>query len=117
MRKYAPVAGAFALGALSMFLLLGIYTSTVVQRVFAQANPTPPPSLPKPSPIPALPGEDPDITALRQQFGGAVFSSPKAEPKVPDVLIQVGNMAIPAGVQQLDGLDCNGCRFDVSILT
>jgi hypothetical protein len=110
MRRYALASGSFVLGAVSMFLLLGVHTSTVVQRSFAQtAAPPAPPS--------ASADEDAAIEALTKQFGVAGILVPSAMPKTPAVWMHMAGGGINGGVQQLDGMDCNGCKVAVSVLT
>lgn len=109
MRRYVPVLGSFVLGAVSMFLLLGVQTSTVVQRSFAQATAPPTPS---PSPYGGA------FAELKKRFGvGAGFLMPNAMPTTPDIWLHMTGGGVNGGIQQLDGLDCNGCRISATLLT
>jgi hypothetical protein len=103
MRKYAPLVLSFVFGGLCV---LGIQTSTFVQRLSAQTLSAKCPTGPT-TPV-----------DLAKKFGMMLMSADGAKPGVPDVWISLGgaNNGGPV-IQQLDGLDCDGCTLKVNLLT
>jgi len=101
MRKYAPLAFSFLLGGL---FVLGIQTSTVVQRLFAQ------------TPVANCPTGPITPIELTRKFGKVLIASNGAKPAVPTLWSSLsGNNS--GEVAQLDGLNCDGCTLRVNLLT
>ncbi len=120
MRRYIPLLASFGLGVLSTVLFFGVHTSTVVQSSFAQttAPPSTPPTPPASASAPSSPYTD-LLAALSRRFGPSVFVSERSMPVVPNVWMHMSDIGIKgmAGIQQLDGMDCDGCDMSVSLLT
>ena len=92
MRKRVPALGLLLFG-LSLGFWVGSHTSTIVQSLSAQA----------PSPKPSI--------------RSSGIEAPLAFPTVPDFWVHLSGDNPGDAIQQLDGMDCDGCTLKVKVLT